>query len=181
MFYRQPKQTQQFCSRTCAYKAVTKTPVLKQCAHCGKELRLKPSQAERQYCSKACDAQHRTKRPLDWLHNGKPARKDRQGYVMVWEPTHPNGAFHGWQYQHRLVVEAKVGRHLMSDEHVHHVNGIKDDNRIENLEVMDGLAHVILSGAEYHDHVRRELAELAEYRRIHGSLTRKDSTAHGND
>lgn len=159
-----------YCSNECRNIAQTKKPVVKSCAYCGKEMRLKPSQAARQHCSKECEMRAKTKRPLDRLHNGKPARKDKQGYVMVYEPEHPNKSFHGWQYEHRLVVEEALGRYLGSDEHVHHVNGIKDDNRIENLEVMNGSDHAILSGIEYRDWLRRQLAELEAYRQRYGPI-----------
>lgn len=89
---------------------------------------------------------------------------------MVYEPDHPNKSFSGWQYEHRIVAEQTIGRYLESSEHVHHINGIKDDNRPENLAVMDGIDHAKLSSQDYRDFIDRELAELAEYRKRYGPL-----------
>lgn len=61
---------------------------------------------------------------------------DAGGYVLVW--VEAEGRYCG---EHRLLVEAALGRHLTGDEEVHHVNGIRDDNSRGNL---------IVCSSEYH-------------------------------
>lgn len=60
----------------------------------------------------------------------------------------------GYIYEHIVIAESVIGRYLKNNEVVHHLNGIRDDNRIENLIVLERGQHIKLhlwinSGAPY--------------------------------
>jgi hypothetical protein len=65
---------------------------------------------------------------------------DKTGYVLVKVPpgSHPYANSSGYVREHRLVMEKHLGRFLSPQEVVHHKNGKKADNRIENLELFSG-------------------------------------------
>lgn len=66
---------------------------------------------------------------------GVTTRVTKQGYVHTWYPDHPAAFGEGWVITHRLVMEQHIGRPLRDGETVHHKNGKRGDNRIENLEL----------------------------------------------
>jgi hypothetical protein len=59
----------------------------------------------------------------------------KSGYVQVKRPDHPNVRPNGWLAEHTVVMAEVMGRPLLPGENVHHKNGVKDDNRPENLEL----------------------------------------------
>ena len=67
-------------------------------------------------------------------------RKLPKGYVLIYQPNHPF-ANRNFILEHRFIMEKYLGRYLTKKEVVHHINGIKNDNRIENLRVMTITAH----------------------------------------
>jgi hypothetical protein len=62
-------------------------------------------------------------------------RPSGKGYMQVKTEN-------GWRAEHRIVMEHELGRPLRGGEQVHHKNGRRDDNRLENLELRSG-AHGI--------------------------------------
>lgn len=68
--------------------------------------------------------------------NWKGGRQKRlDGYVTIHQPTHPFCIRNSYVYEHRLVMEKHLGRYLKPEEVVHHINGMPDDNRLENLQL----------------------------------------------
>lgn len=91
------------------------------CAQCGKQF-FRPHKINK-FCSRECYTAHRWGRP-----GKRRFTESRTGYIVVTKGT--------WrQYEHRAIMEKEIGRKLRPEESVHHRNGIKDDNRPENLEL----------------------------------------------
>ncbi len=129
------------------------------CKVCSKEFHIPPSWVKRKrgfYCSSKCYGISKKGKP-SWNKGKKTgvipktafkkghrtwnkgtARKQftsTNGYVFVLKPTHPFCDTHGYVKRSRLKMEKHLGRYLKPKEVVHHINGIKTDDRIINLEL----------------------------------------------
>ncbi|MFB9681217.1 HNH endonuclease [Streptosporangium vulgare] len=94
-------------------------------------------------CQGRCDAHYRqfrktgkTQKLRDRSGNGRIV--DGNGYIIVKRPDHPEARKNGWVSEHRMVMSDHLGRPLWPDEYVHHKNGNRVDNRLENLELWSG-------------------------------------------
>jgi len=103
----------------------------------GKALRAAGLEPQKPHPSEACLRAVSAAKKGNRSDNWKGGRHiDEQGYVVVWKPGHPNANRKGYVLEHRLIMSEHLGRPLERGENVHHINGNKQDNRLENLEVM---------------------------------------------
>ncbi len=66
----------------------------------------------------------------------------KSGYIYIWDKGRQRH-----NYEHRLVMENYLGRKLYKGETIHHKNGNKSDNRLENLQLCTSMSdHVLTEG-----------------------------------
>lgn len=152
-FNGKPSAHRIYCSKACHISAQTTSSEV-QCYACGKTIMVPPSDhAERHFCSQECR--------LTWLSqyvkqevnvaghsSGHKARhltelNKRRNRLLALEPNAANRGSY-YRQKHRKIMEELLGRKLLPNEDVHHINGIYDDNRPENLMVMDHSDHLKL-------------------------------------
>lgn len=116
------------------------------CEQCNGEYYKKPSRVkESRFCSRKCCAKwvyinrnykkftdHRGSKNSSW----KGGRKVVSGYMLVHVGNRK------YQQEHRIVMAKHLGRKLQKHEVVHHINGNKLDNRIENLKLLSQSEHI---------------------------------------
>lgn len=104
----------------------------------------------------------------------KVVKKGDYLYALV--PNHPKATKNGYVLMHRVVMENFLGRLLEKNEVVHHLDGNKHNNSIENLQVMDSKDH-----NRMHSSIGRRTIDLVcpycgkeftrEVRQVRGKMT----------
>lgn len=128
-----------YCSKKCQfdYKNKNRKPEGNCiCLECGKNYRTNPAYIRRspgknRYCSREC--------MWNFRKRDRISSSISSGYVVI------KGS-RNTRRLHRFLMEQKIGRKLNRNEHVHHINGNKLDNRIENLMLLSASDHHKLHG-----------------------------------
>lgn len=125
------------CSIECRKKRFPK--IIKKCKVCKKSFIIP------QYrvgiitcCSQKCKGINHSRKmighkPFHW----KGGKIKNNGYVYILKKDHPFSDRDGYILEHRFVMEQSIRRYLNRSEVIHHRNKIKNDNRIENLELIN--------------------------------------------
>lgn len=156
--------TSRYCSKECKDAAVTLPRVSATCPTCSSEFETYVSSAgdpHRKFCSHKCATDRQVTRGIGRKVNGRAVTMHVSGYLMVWAPGR------GRMMEHRYVMEQALGRELRSDEHVHHMNNIKMDNRLENLALLSPSTHAQETRRETG---RRAQAKAARIRELEAEL-----------
>lgn len=159
---RRHAHNQKFCSKACALKSAQKIASERsgaedrKCERCGKTFRYRRTGNAGRYCSRTCYYAGDSGNKSAVWKGGRVARSD--GYVSVYVKG-DDGKLR-YVPEHRVVMEQHLGRRLHPDENVHHKNGVKDDNRLENLEIW---THVHPQGQRVDDKVEFAVMILKRY------------------
>jgi len=111
-------------------------------------------------CSPKCAGTLRTKENNCNWKGGRTQSKD--GYILLACPNHPHKDKRGYVPEHRIAMEKHLGRFLEKWEIIHHINHIKQDNRIENLKLYSN-THPLDVDTKLKQEIRRLQCLLKEH------------------
>lgn len=168
-FLTYPIGSAKFCSVECRRK---------KCVRCGNE--FAPRSVRQVYCSDLCKRGQSncincgavfinskkskglfcgTKCHYEWKCPIGSIRDAGGGYKIIKVPVGTPGAKrkygsdgNQWMFEHRYVMQVQLGRPLGPRENVHHINGKRDDNRPENLELWKRSQPSGIRSSDYHCH-----------------------------
>jgi hypothetical protein len=146
-----------YCSRNCLNQS-RRTRRIINCLICNKPFLRKS--IKHRFCSRQCFINATGK---GIIHYKKVDRLTHKGYMSVLLQKdsfyYSMSDYAGYIAEHRYIMAQSLGRCLQKWEIVHHKNGIKSDNRIENLELVSRNDHIQAHGKGYSDGYAKGLVD----------------------
>lgn len=142
--------------------------MIKVCPTCKKEFYVRPCYIKKyhrgKYCSKSCSAKvnykinlimfkkgyipwnkektmPQTTKEKHWNWKGGRLKYGSDRYIYVFNKQHPFATKSGYVAEHRLIMEKSIGSYLKPKERVHHKDGNKTNNKIDNLKLYKSESH----------------------------------------
>ena len=123
--------------------------IKKRCPECKNIFKRKSQHQRNKYCSLKCYWKSLEKNVGEKSNQWKGGRKKHSyGYVLLYKPE-LTGKRYPYIAEHRLVMEKHLERSLTKKDWIHHLNGIKTDNRLGNL--------LLCKGAKGHANIHAEM------------------------
>lgn len=120
--YKYREKTALYCSKDCYHKSTRKN-LDTYCKNCGKVFRRKCENDIKSFCSLKCSCEFKRNKP-------KIAKLSKDGYKRIWLTDGSSVT------EHQYVMEKHIGRKLEKNECVHHIDGNRANNDINNLQLM---------------------------------------------
>lgn len=161
------------CSVKCANKLKIEKHRNCACSYCGKLFHKKPSSITHyNYCSKECMALHRKEiykgkaNPNSYCRIEYGSKKKHCGYYWLYMPDHPCSTKDGYIREHRYIAEKSIaskdqlvikdGRYVLDPNlDVHHIDGNKLNNSIDNLQIVTRSEHANIHGKQKQNRVTK--------------------------
>lgn len=144
-----------FCSRKCKEKKHNRDNQIK--------LDTNPKRREilnKRLIKKRLERNIPLDKPIKKISTKGSGYRAKSGYRFIHRKGHPNANAQGSLAEHVYVMSEHIGRPLKKHESVHHRNGIRDDNSIENLEIW---TRAQPSGQRLEDKINWAKKFLSEY------------------
>jgi len=129
-----------YCNNTCYQNDHAVKTTWISCLFCNTDFKININ-SSRIYCSPKCR--------YDAAKRDGSTYVGVNGYRYIKVHNHPNGAQSNyWMLEHRHIMEQSLGRYLTIEETVHHKDGNKLNNSLDNLEILSNSEHVKLHYAK---------------------------------